>query len=119
MPAAAFNLESVPGILGNCLEQSQKTISNHRKNVNIVYKLFQQCARVVKRSADSGKIKSFTGEAAFVTALKENGINRVLVVKRGIVEADRVIKFICAFITHAIAESEARQQEGELVIDII
>lgn len=117
MPAAAFKLESASGILATCLEQSQKTTSNHRKNINITYKLFEQCATVVERSSSTGKIKRLTGEIAFITTLKENGINRLLTLKRGITEADRVIKFICAFIAHATEQQQARQ-EGKLLLHI-
>lgn len=113
MPAAAFKLASVPAILGNCLEQSQKTVSNHRKNINIAYKLFQQCSTVVERGSN-GKIKKLIGEITFISTLKENGINRLVVLKRGITEADRVIKFICGFIAHAIEQQQARQDGTRL-----
>jgi condensin complex subunit 3 len=106
MPAAAFKLETAPGILANALEQSQRTASNHRKNINIVYKLFQQCSLIVEKLAN-GRGTRLSGEKAFIDTLKENGINRVLVVKRGVTEADRVIRFICAFISHATEQHEA------------
>lgn len=108
MPSAAFKLESVPIVLGSSLEQSQKTATNHRKNVAIVYKLFHQCGSVIER-LPNGRGTRLVGEKAFIDALKE-GINRVLVVKRGVVEADRVIKFICAFIAHATEQQLIKQQ---------
>lgn len=114
MPARAFNLESAPGILANCFEQSQKTTSNHRKNINIAYKLFQQCSTVVERDPN-GRIKKLSGEIAFITTLKENCINRVLPLKRGITEADRIIKCICGFIALATEQEQARQA-GELTL---
>lgn len=107
MPGPAFNLESIPAVLATALEQAQKSAATHRKNVAILHKLFLNAATVVEKqtsaSTTSGLKKTrtvLTGEIAFIEALKL-GINRILVVKKGIVQADRCVKFICSFISYA------------------
>ena len=97
-----------PSIL-SALDQAQKSTSSHRKNIVILYKLWQRCLNITERSTDAkGRTSTrLVGEKAFLDALLTEGVNRVLVVKRGVLNADRCIKFICALVAHAAVQSGA------------
>ena len=98
--AASFSLDSLPALLATIFDQSQKSASTHRKNIALLFKLFTTCSAITEPlPGDRGLL--LTGEKAFVTALKEGGINRILPVKKGQTNADRIVKLVCAFISHA------------------
>ena len=89
-------LEKIRESLGAVFDQVQLTLANHRKNCVALYKLHQQAASVTQE-AKNGTVVKLVGEKAFGDAFIDM-VNRVLVVKKGPAAADRVIKFIGAYI---------------------
>lgn len=107
MPALpAFRLESVPGILSGCLDQAQRSAATHRKNIAICYKLLLASATVVEidRAAHT---TSRVGEVEFRKHWKRLALERTACAKKGLAPGDRVVKFIAAFVAHAL------EQDGE------
>lgn len=89
--------------LSSVLEQAQRTSSTHRKNLIILYKLFTACSKHTEELG-GGRGTRLVGEKWFVDAFKNQAINRILVIRKGVVQADRVVKFLCGFISHAVQE---------------
>ncbi|KZT57283.1 putative mitotic chromosome condensation-related protein [Calocera cornea HHB12733] len=76
--------------------QSQHNTANHRKNVVALHKIHLQCAAVTQ-TLPNGKGIKLTGEKAFNDAFSAM-VDKILEVKRGIMQADRVVKFTASFI---------------------
>ena len=103
MPGApAFTLASIPSLVVQALDQAQRSASTHRKNGAILYKLLLASSAVSER-LPNGKGARLVGEKAFVDALKD-AVNRVLAVKKGVVQADRCVRFLCAFVAYAVEQ---------------
>lgn len=96
-----FDPTQLPTLLSSCLSQAQKTTSTHRKNIAILQQLFILSSSHVERLGN-GKGTKLVGEKAFLDALKEHAVNRVLVVRKGVVQADRVVKFLAGFVSHVV-----------------
>jgi len=77
-------------------DQAQITLANHRKNCVALYKLHQQTATVTQPSKKENMIR-LVGERAFGDAFIDM-VNRVLVVKKGPVTADRVVRFVGSYV---------------------
>jgi condensin complex subunit 3 len=69
--------------------------ANHRKNAVALYKL-QLNAATVTKVVKGGSAMKLTGEKAFGDAFID-ALSRTLVVKKGVVVADRVAKFVATF----------------------
>lgn len=76
--------------------QCQTSLANHRKNVTALAKIHAQTSDVWEEVSKGIKL---TGEKAFNDRFMEM-VYHVLPIKKGVPNADRVIKFIGAFILH-------------------
>lgn len=79
---------------------SQHSVASHRKHVNALYALFLRASKV---RLDDGENVRLTGEKAFVDALRAVLVY-VLAIKRGVEQADRLVKFTAAFIGFAVEQ---------------
>lgn len=91
----------VPETLPQVFNAAQLSTANHRKNVTNLHKLFLECAAVTEEV--NGGVK-LTGEKAFKDTFIDM-VNRVLPIKKGVVQADRAVKFVAAFVAFAVENS--------------
>ncbi|KAK4056299.1 chromosome condensation complex Condensin, subunit G [Microbotryomycetes sp. JL221] len=96
-------------------QQAQNSVASHRKLVNSLYHLFQRCASFTTMSS-SGRTIKLTGERMFGERIR-SCLVYALGCKKGIEQADRIIKFVAAFVAFAVdvdlKRAEARQQEKQ------
>ncbi|KAF9476968.1 hypothetical protein BDN70DRAFT_811386 [Pholiota conissans] len=80
--------------VANIFEQAQASLANHKKNCVALYKLHTKAAQVTQTSKNGVKL---VGEKAFLEVFLDM-VSRVLLVKKGPVNADRVVKYVGAFV---------------------
>jgi len=85
-------LSSVPKIF----DQVQVSVANHQKNCVALHKVHAEAAEFTE-PIDSRAMNRLTGEKMFAEAV-QCLLFRVLVLKKGVTTADRVVKFIGAYI---------------------
>jgi condensin complex subunit 3 len=93
-------LEQLPQLFG----ASQHSVASHRKNINTLHALFLRCAQVTTLSSNGKNIK-LSGERMFGEAFR-NAVVYPLSVKKGVEQADRVIKFVGGFVAFAVEHGE-------------
>lgn len=93
-------LEQLPQLFG----ASQHSVASHRKNINTLHSLFLRCAQVTTLSSNGKNIK-LSGERMFGEAFR-NAVVYPLGVKKGVEQADRVIKFVGGFVAFAVEHGE-------------
>ncbi|BGP37334.1 chromosome condensation complex Condensin, subunit G [Rhodotorula kratochvilovae] len=98
--------QQLPAIFGG----AQNTTAAHRKLINSLHALFFRCSRVTTLSAD-GRFTRLSGEKAFGEKFREM-CTFPLGVKKGVDQADRVIKFIAGFVGFAV-EHDFKQREAD------
>lgn len=86
-----------------CFTQAQQSATYHRKNALILHKTFLAQANLTTE-VEPGRIR-LTGEKAFADGLKDMA-DRILQVKKGVVQGDRAAKFLTSFIAYAIEKGE-------------
>jgi condensin complex subunit 3 len=103
MPARARSPEDLTDSLAESLppifNQAQLSLANHRKNVAVLHASFIESSKLTAASEDGRTV--LAGERAFVETLK-GMVNRVLDVKKGVVQADRVLRFVASFVSFAV-----------------
>ncbi|CAE6447053.1 unnamed protein product [Rhizoctonia solani] len=94
-------------------QQVQTSTANHNKNCVALAKSFSGCAGIYEEVKSRGGGIRLTGEKAFQLMFARM-VNNVLPIKKGISNADRVIKFIGLFVKY-ITDKAAQQKakEGE------
>ncbi|CAE6447886.1 unnamed protein product [Rhizoctonia solani] len=94
-------------------QQVQTSTANHNKNCVALAKLFSGCAGIYEEVQSRGGGIRLTGEKAFQLMFARM-VNGVLPIKKGISNADRVIRFIGLFVKY-ITDKAAQQKakEGE------
>lgn len=90
--------------LGELFSAAQHNTATHRKLINTVHALFLRCAQVTTVS-DDGESVRLSGEKAFADAWRGMSVH-VLGLKKGVEQADRIIKFIAGFIGFAVEYGE-------------
>ncbi|KAG6908746.1 hypothetical protein DXG01_003450 [Tephrocybe rancida] len=93
---AAALKNKVSAQIPKILEQAQITTANHQKNLVALYKLqteASQCTEEVRK----GRGVKLVGEKIFEEAILQM-LMRVLPVKKGVLQADRVVKFVGQYI---------------------
>ncbi len=101
-PGAAYLTDTLPTLLPPIFEQVQHTTANHRKNVVALRKIHDACAAVTESTPKGTKL---VGEKAFNTLLIDM-VNRVLPIKKGVAVADRVVKFVAAYVSYTTEQGE-------------
>jgi len=94
----AFDLENLHESIYPIFTQVQLTLANHRKNVVSLHKIHNQAAEVTEVLPRNKGIQ-LTGESAFNKVFVDM-LNRVLPVKKGVAQADKVIKFVAHFVKY-------------------
>lgn len=103
MPAVATTLAdlAVPLLQVPILfSSSQLSIASHRKHINSLHAIFLRAASVTILSDDGASMK-LVGEKAFVDAFR-GALVYPLGVKKGVEQADRIIKFVAGFLKFAV-----------------
>lgn len=88
--------EPLSAALPRIFEQAQTSAANHQKNVVALHKLHVAAATRTEL-ADNGKSLKLVGEREFEDAFLDV-IMRVLPIKKGVREADRIVKFIGGYV---------------------
>ncbi|KIM46792.1 hypothetical protein M413DRAFT_23143 [Hebeloma cylindrosporum] len=85
--------------VANIFEQAQASLANHKKNSVALYKILVQAAEVTQPSSSSknGSGVKLVGEKAFQDVIVDM-LSRVLVVKKGPANADRIVKYVGGFV---------------------
>ncbi|KAF8761781.1 Nuclear condensing complex subunit [Rhizoctonia solani] len=94
-------------------QQVQASTANHNKNCVALAKLFSGCAGIYEEVQSRGGGIRLTGEKAFQLMFARM-VNSVLPIKKGVSNADRVIRFIGSFvkyITDKAAQQKAKENE--------
>jgi condensin complex subunit 3 len=97
MPSAKIPLqESLPPALAKVFDQAQSSIANHQKNYITLYKLHANAADYTEPDSDSDGLR-LSGERMFEVVFLDM-INRVLLVKKSVSVADRIVKFTAGYL---------------------
>ncbi|KAF7426008.1 hypothetical protein PC9H_008370 [Pleurotus ostreatus] len=110
----AVDLDSLHETLSAILDQAQSSVANHRKNCVALYKL-HVAAGAISQPGKKGSAPRYTGEQAFGDVFMVL-IGRVLMVKKGLVVGDRIVKFVGAyakFINEKAAEEAAKHPDAD------
>ncbi|KAF9508646.1 hypothetical protein BS47DRAFT_1320578 [Hydnum rufescens UP504] len=106
-------LEALTEAIAPIFMQCQHSLAPHKKNVIQLAKIHMSCADVWEEVPPRGI--RLTGEKAFNDRFFDM-VNRVFPIKKGVSNADRIIKFVGAFIMHiaqkATKEKEQQKQDG-------
>lgn len=98
-PRLPFDLESLSTAIPAVLDQVQSSAATHKKNCVALFKLHNASSSVVEtvnRGRKGDEIK-LIGEKAFLDIFLEM-MNRVVVIKKGIPTADRIVKFVGSYV---------------------
>ena len=94
--------QQLPALFGG----AQATTASHRKLINSLHALFLRCSLVTTPSADGRSIR-LSGEKAFGDKFREM-CAFPLGVKKGVDQADRVVKFVAGFVGFAVEHGASR-----------
>lgn len=96
MPARTSSLtETLSTSIPKIFDQAQNTTANHQKNVVALYKIHTDAAGFTE-SVNNGRSIKLTGERLFEDAFIDM-LCRVLVIKKGVSQAERIVKFVGAY----------------------
>lgn len=93
-PKSMPNLDDLHESVANIFDQTQVSLANHKKNCVALYKIHTKAATVTQPGKKGLKL---VGERAFQDVFIDM-INRVLVVKKGPVNADRIVKYVGSYV---------------------
>lgn len=91
-PTTSSVLQSLSTLIPKAFDQAQSSSANHHKNFVALHKLHSEAASQTELVNDGAGIK-LVGERAFEDVFVDM-IGRVLSVKKGAVQAERVVKFV-------------------------
>jgi condensin complex subunit 3 len=100
--SSASYLQSIPFLLAPIFDQVQNTVANHRKNLVSLRNIQEQCSGITEATPKGLKA---IGEKAF-NAVFIDMVNRILVVKKGVAVADRVVKFVANYVTYTTEQGQ-------------
>ncbi|PWZ02560.1 ARM repeat-containing protein [Testicularia cyperi] len=95
-------------------QQAQHSLANHRKNIVSLHRIHLKAATVTEKTPKGTRL---VGEKAF-NEVFFGCLDRVLPIKKGVANADRICKFVAAYATYAQeqfrlqARAERAQQRG-------
>ncbi|CAO1626006.1 unnamed protein product [Parajaminaea phylloscopi] len=111
MPALAVDLAAVTEPIPQFFQEVQHSLANHRKNAVALHRIHSQCSTVTEETPRGVKL---VGEKAFNTAFVAC-LNRVLVLKKGVTQADRCLKFVASYANYA--QGQFRKDNPDLEED--
>lgn len=122
MPSKTSSLpEAISGSIPKIFDQAQNTTANHQKNVVALHKIHCDAATFTE-PVHNGKSIKLTGERLFEDAFI-GMLCRVLVVKKGIPQADRIVKFTGAYTKYmnekAIANDDDDTTASRFVVRLL
>ena len=79
-------------------QQAQHSLANHRKNIVSLHRIHLKVSSITEPASD-GRVRPI-GEKAF-NEVFVGCLDRVLPIKKGVPNADRVCKFVAAYVTYA------------------
>jgi condensin complex subunit 3 len=88
-------LESLPTLIPRAFDQAQTSTANHQKNFATLHKLYTDAAKHTE-SVNNGAGIKLIGERAFEDLFVDM-VSRVLSVKKGASQADRIVRFVGGF----------------------
>ncbi|KAJ3509746.1 hypothetical protein NLJ89_g5062 [Agrocybe chaxingu] len=88
-------VEELRESIGAIFEQAQLSVANHKKNCVALSKIHTKVAAITRSTKDGGT--QLMGERAFQEVFIDM-VNRVLVVRKGVANADRVVKYVGSFV---------------------
>ena len=91
-----FDTEALQSHISSIFDQVQLSAANHKKNCVALYKLHVRTSEITEPTKD-GKSVKLIGERAFSDAFLSM-ITRIVSLKKGTTPADRVVRFISAYI---------------------
>lgn len=94
--APPAKLDDVQELVAAIFEQAQASLANHKKNCVALFKIHLKAAAVTQPAKSGNGIK-LVGEKVFQDIFMDM-VSRVLVVKKGPVTADRIVKYVGAFV---------------------
>lgn len=94
--APSAKLDDVHELVAAIFEQTQASLANHKKNCVALFKIHIKAAAITQ-PAKSGNGVKLVGEKVFQDVFMDM-VSRVLVVKKGPVTADRIVKYVGAFV---------------------
>jgi condensin complex subunit 3 len=97
MARGSIAVDDIPDALAQVFEQAQTSASSHRKNCVGLFKVQKQTANITEVIKGKGGSTKLVGERAFCDAFIQL-LNRVLVVKKGVQAADRVVRFVGTYL---------------------
>lgn len=100
------DLDSLPSLFSS----AQTSSSAHRRSLAALHKIFLSCSAYTTTTED-GSSTRLTGEKEFLVRFKDC-VDRLLDIKKGITQADRVVKFVAAFVT--LVSEEGAQETGRV-----
>ncbi|KAH0826785.1 hypothetical protein J3R83DRAFT_5201 [Lanmaoa asiatica] len=100
---------SVADALPKIFDQVQTTTANHQKNVVALHKVHVDAATFTE-SIHGGRSIKLTGERLFEDTFIEL-LCRVIVVKKGVSQADRIVKFVGAYILYLNMKETMKAEE--------
>lgn len=95
-------VEGLYTAVAQIFEEAQSSLANHKKNCVALYKVHTKAATITTNGAK----KKFAGEKAFQEVFMDM-LGRVLDVKKGPANADRVIKYAGSFVTFLVEKGES------------
>lgn len=90
-----INFELINMALAAIFNQTQTSLANHKKNCVNLYKIHVEAAGQVE--SNSKVTVKLVGEEAFARSFLDM-VSRALVVKKGVASADRIVKFVGAYV---------------------
>lgn len=103
MASAASSLDALSGTISDYFAEPQHSIANHRKNAVGLHRIHTQCAQITEETPKGTKL---IGEKSFNSAFLDC-LNRVLHIKKGVVQADRTLKFVATYAAYAQTQFRA------------
>jgi condensin complex subunit 3 len=104
MPTRTAVPERLEDAVAGIFQQVQINVASHKKNVVQLHKLHQQAAEETETTT-SGNIR-LAGEKRF-NHLFQDMVYKVLPVKKGTSEADRVVRFVGSFVKYTVEKGNS------------
>ncbi|KAF8548053.1 hypothetical protein OG21DRAFT_814500 [Imleria badia] len=101
----------VTDVLPKIFDQVQTTTANHQKNVVALHKLHVDAAAFTE-SIHGGHSIKLTGERLFEDTFIDL-LCRVVVVKKGVSQADRIVKFVGAYVLYLNLKGQEIKKEDD------
>ncbi|KAN0063607.1 chromosome condensation complex Condensin, subunit G [Thecaphora frezii] len=98
-PTTATNttLLALPASIPPHFQEAQHSLANHRKNIVALHRIHQKASTITERTPKGTRL---IGEKAF-NEVFFGCLDRVLHIKKGVTNADRICKFVAAYATYA------------------